>query len=350
MTTALLRDAFAEQAAICGRMGSPFMERALPLMLDAALSVPTIAAVLFAVGPDRLSPFADAPALRLAGGFHKIALAGGDLCDVYPPNAVSDNALSDALCHAAQSHAADLVGALRVPPQTNEIRRSAVLIAVGHWLTARFGKMLTLSEIGCSAGLNLHWDFYGMTAAGRRFGPLKSPVHLTPDWRGTPPTVCPAYVHAVKGVDLSPPDITSASARDTLLSYLWADQPDRLALTQAGLAIAAQPDTEGTVDQGDALAWLPQRLIHQAPYLHLIYSTIAWRYLSPAAQAEGTDLIERHGATATDAAPLAWFQMEHDGNPDSAALTLRLWPGDITITMGRADFHGRWVDWQAPPP
>jgi hypothetical protein len=28
-----------------------------------------------------------------------------------------------------------------------------------------------------------------------------------------------------------------------------------------------------------------------------------------------------------------------------AALTLRLWPGDIRLALGRADFHGRWVQW-----
>jgi len=29
-------------------------------------------------------------------------------------------------------------------------------------------------------------------------------------------------------------------------------------------------------------------------------------------------------------------------------LTLRLWPDDLHIPLGRADFHGRWVIWDAP--
>ena len=33
--------------------------------------------------------------------------------------------------------------------------------------------------------------------------------------------------------------------------------------------------------------------------------------------------------------------------PAGSALTLRLWPGDLTIELGRADFHGRWVRWHA---
>jgi hypothetical protein len=34
--------------------------------------------------------------------------------------------------------------------------------------------------------------------------------------------------------------------------------------------------------------------------------------------------------------------------PDTPALTLRLWPDDLHIPLGRADFHGRWVIWDAP--
>ncbi len=28
-----------------------------------------------------------------------------------------------------------------------------------------------------------------------------------------------------------------------------------------------------------------------------------------------------------------------------AAITLRIWPGNVTLQLGRADFHGRWVQW-----
>ncbi|MGB1236110.1 MAG: DUF2332 domain-containing protein [Planktomarina sp.] len=348
--TAALKKAFAVQAEICGRMGSPFMERALPLMLNAALNVPMLADVLGDIPVDRISPFADAPALRLAGGFHKLVLEGRALAKVYPPYIASDDDLFAALCDAAHNHSVALAQAMANPPQTNEIRRSAVLIALGHWLTARYGKMLKLSEIGCSAGLNMHWDFYQMDVMGQPFGPASSAVALSPEWRGTAPTHSPADVHAAQGVDLQPPDITTEDGRLTLLSYLWADQPDRITLTKGALDIAAQHDTEGMIVQGDALDWLPSRLHHEVPYLHLIYSTVAWMYLPEDARAKGEAMITAHGAKATPDAPLAWFQMENDGTPDNAALTLRLWPGDIRLDMGRADFHARWIDWQAPPP
>ncbi|MFD1380742.1 DUF2332 family protein [Fodinicurvata halophila] len=45
--------------------------------------------------------------------------------------------------------------------------------------------------------------------------------------------------------------------------------------------------------------------------------------------------------------PLAWLAMEDDGQPGGAAVTLRLWPGDHHIALGRAGFHGQWVEWHA---
>jgi hypothetical protein len=54
--------------------------------------------------------------------------------------------------------------------------------------------------------------------------------------------------------------------------------------------------------------------------------------------------METAGATA----PIARLSMEVDDSTPGAALTLTLWPGGEIIPLGRADFHGRWIDWQAP--
>ena len=56
-------------------------------------------------------------------------------------------------------------------------------------------------------------------------------------------------------------------------------------------------------------------------------------------------MIEAAGSAATDETPLGWLGMEADGRTDGAALRLSLWPGDIHLELGRADFHGQWVDW-----
>ena len=102
------------------------------------------------------------------------------------------------------------------------------------------------------------------------------------------------------------------------------------------------------VQQGDAIDWLAKHLPEQPQgCLHLIQHTVAWQYFPADAQARGKALIEAAGKRATPNRPLAWLSMENDGESNKgAALTLRMWPGDITLNLGRADFHGRWIDWQ----
>ena len=84
--------------------------------------------------------------------------------------------------------------------------------------------------------------------------------------------------------------------------------------------------------------------MHHPGHLHLIYHTIAWQYFPDETQARAQARIEQAGAEATDNAPLAWLGMEWDGD-EGAAMTLRLWPGNRTIALGRIDFHGRWISW-----
>jgi hypothetical protein len=88
------------------------------------------------------------------------------------------------------------------PPQTNEVRRSAILIATGHWLTARYGLplTLTLSELGASAGLNLIWDRYALQAGTVRLGPDDAAITLRPEWRGAMPPQALPTLSARRGV------------------------------------------------------------------------------------------------------------------------------------------------------
>ncbi|MEL6914097.1 MAG: DUF2332 family protein [Pseudomonadota bacterium] len=350
--TPALEAAFAEQARACSALGSPFMARMLPLVPGAVAEGSALAARLLAFDPARLGPSGDSVPLRLAGALHHLHLRGASqaLGAVYPPERASEAALSAALSAAFAAHEANLLALLESPPQTNEVRRAAVLIAAGHWLTARLARPLVLSEVGCSAGLNLNWDFFRLEEAGQGLGPLRSPVRLTPDWRGSPPVACPAYVAEARGVDLGPIDVRDPAEETRLLSYLWPDQPERLALTRAAIGLMKAPDTEAVIEAGDALAWLPGRLAGRAGHAHMVYSTVAWQYLPETAQAKGAALIAAAGARATENTPLAWFTMEADGAEPGAALTMHLWPGGATLDFGRADFHGRWVDWRAPDP
>jgi hypothetical protein len=282
--------------------------------------------------------------LRLAGALHACKLAGDPaLTAVYPPHRVDDDTLWATVCGALIDQRDTISAQLDQAPQTNEVRRSAVLIAVGHLLADRFNLPIRLSELGASAGLNLYWDHYGLEIDDAKFGASTPALTLRPDWTGPHPPRTALNVTARAGVDINPLDPRRDPQR--LQSYLWADQPERMTLTRAAIATAKTP-----VAKDDAIHWLKAQLGHTSGQLHLIYSTVAWQYFPPEKQAQGAAMIAKAGQTATADSPLAWFSMETDGVQPGAALTLRIWPGDHTIALGRADFHGRWVQWTGIAP
>ena len=290
------------------------------------------------------TPSADSVPLRLAGGLHALALSGQDP-DLAAAYARPEADPTAAALAAIKAHPEHLLHWLASPPQTNEVRRSAVLIAAAHWLTARFGLPLVLSELGASAGLNLLWDHYALTIGGQSFGPAEPVLALPTDWTGALPPAAPPQVLARRGVDLSPPD--PVADRERLLAYIWADQPDRFTRTHAALELAAQ--VRPAVDQGDAAAWLETRLAERhAGALHLVFHTVAWQYFPPETGSCALATLDRAGAGATPRAPLARLGLEADGSTPGAGVTLTLWPGAEVIPLGRADFHGRWIDWADP--
>jgi hypothetical protein len=337
-----VRAAFRAQSSAGSALGSPLMGRMMAGLAERLCGGDPVADAVLGWKGDP-SSVADAVPLRLAGGLHGLVLSGKDtsLAAAY---ADRDADPTDAALAAIRRHPDFLLDWLASPPQTNEVRRSAVLIAAAHWLTARFGLPLVLSELGASAGLNLLWDHYTLDAGGQPFGPADPVLTLLPDWTGSlPPFAMQPQVIDRRGVDLNPLDPVTDRLR--LLAYIWPDQTDRLARTLTALDLATRHRPK--VDRGDAANWLETRLATPAKAaMHFVYHTVAWQYFPPTTQARALSAIE----TAGRQGPLASLAMEADNQTPGAALTLTLWPGGETIPLGRADFHGRWVDWQAPSP
>ena len=329
------------QAVACDALGSPFTARLMRL-LDGAIP-PGPLRERIGTWPGDVSNRGDSVPLRLAGGLHALARAGDPLAAAYPPNGADDEALGAALADAMAREPDALLRALDNPPQTNEVRRAACLIAAAHVLTARHGLPLVLSELGTSAGLNLIFDRFGLETPDGPRGPAEPILNLTPDWRGdaVPPDALPT-IRARAGVDRAPIDVRDPAQRERLLSYLWPDQPFRIEMTEA--AIAAGPPR---LDRGDAVDWLEGRLAepHRGA-LHLVYHTVFRQYLPAEASARMTDLLADAGARATPDAPLAHLAMEGDGQT-GAAITLTTWPDGMTEPLGHICFHGRWIDWRA---
>lgn len=343
-----LADAFLDQARSNRELGSPFTAQVLRLMAD-RLNPGTPAVDRMLAWRGDVGNRGASLALRFLGGLHRLVLTGAcpELVACYPPNRAPDDAtLGAALDCAIRDHQDVLLSALETPPQTNEVRRAAVIIAAAHWLAEGLGiERFVVSELGAAAGLNLMWDKFRLELACGMFGPRDSAVRLDPEWRGPCPPDARIEVLDRRGVDIAPLDPHDEGDALRLISYLWPDQPWRIERARAAMALA-----DATVDKSDACDWIEDRLAVAHPgAIHLVFHTIAWQYFGDETCRACLGALEAAGARATPDAPLVRLSMEGDARKgEGAAIELTLWPGGHRIELGRVDFHGRWVDWNAP--
>jgi len=348
VTDTPLYRALRYQAASCADLGSPFMARLLRLVAARLTPGTPLTDRLFG-WEGEIGPQGASVPLRLAGALHALKLEGEPrLAAVYPPATADEEALWHAVSDVLADRAEEIGAIVDSPPQTNEVRRATAVLAALTWLGARHPGPVTLSELGASAGLNLLADRFAVATPTGTLGATDPVLTLTPAWRGGVPDGPAPLVVARRGCDIRPLD--PVQDRRRILSYLWPDQAERLALTEAALGAAASqpPGAEPALDRADAGAWLRARLWAPWTGLHLVYHTIAWQYFPPDTQTMATEALEAAGSRTHAGCPLAWLAMEADGQTPGAALTLRLWPGGATHRLGRIDYHGRWIDWQAP--
>ena len=131
-----------------------------------------------------------------------------------------------------------------------------------------------LSELGASAGFNLLLDRYTLNA-GRALQTVEdSIITRSPEWMGAIPPQQPLNIIDRAGVDINPLNPIDRLDYLRLLSYTWADQCDRLDRIKQ-----IAPHQTTTVEQADAVDWLPNRLSKQRnDTLHFVFHTIALQY------------------------------------------------------------------------
>jgi hypothetical protein len=341
-TEAAVRAAFARQAEWATKLDSPFMALLCGL-LGERLDRSSGAGRKVLDWPGEADPFGDALPLRLAGGLHALVRRGDapGLASCYPPNPLADReAFWAALAPVLEEPG--LLPWLDGAPQTNEVGRSAVLMAGLMVVADLFPQPMELLELGASAGLNLVLDRYGYDLGGVRAGDPGSPLRLSPEWRGAAPPDAPVAVERRRGVDLHPLDARSDG--DRLLAYVWPDQARRLAQLEAALAIAAE-DPPG-IEPGDAAHWLEERLAEplQAGTSRVVLHSIAFQYFPEASKARIAAAMEQAGAEATFAKPLAWLRYEHEGG-ERIELRLKAWPGGEERLLACGHPHGSEVEW-----
>lgn len=339
--------AFADQTRACRALGSGLTARVCESLTRVIAADQGAVARRVKSWPGDPAVSADSLPLRLCGALHALVLSGQTpaLAQAYAAGGTPD--LDRIISEIIQQYDRPILEFIEHSPQTNEVARSAVLIAGAWFLAGATEAAFDLLELGASAGLNLNFARYSL-ATEQGFqrtltGDATSALCLSPMWRGTPPRPAGMTIHDARGVDLHPLDPQRDAAR--LMAYVWADQRDRLARLQAALSIAAEHPPQ--VDRADAADWLEAQLAAPALHGRLVYHTVAAQYFPQASRDRIEAALQDAGARAKADRPLAHLSMESDGG-DGAALRLRLWAGGLRQwDLGRADFHGRWLNWQA---
>lgn len=288
--------------------------------------------------------FGDALALRLCGGLHFLAMSDRNsaLASLYPPAPLPDaGALWEALAPVLAG--GKLLPCLDLAPQTNEVGRSAVLMAGLLAIADRFPLKMRLFELGASAGLNLALDRYRYNLGGLIVGKkmMGGPL-FHPDWEGPPPPDPRVRIVWRAGVDLNPARLPDDWLK--LAAYIWPDQAERAGRFMA--AIDAVADDPPQVDRGDAADWLEAKLMLEPEpgVTRVVMHSVAFQYFDPDSQKRVAERIQAAGERASAGAPLAWLRFEKEPGEDRHSLRLRTWPGG-EILLAWTHPHGRNVTW-----
>lgn len=338
---------FEGQAKACDELGSPFTA-SLCRLLAQRLDRSTLFGRRILDWPG--DPRADVLALRACGALHGLARSGRAmfLRRVYPPAKFERERLWLAVAQAMRQHDEFLAAWLDSPPQTNEVARSSMVLGAALTVAGLTRLPLAVLEIGASGGLNLGFDQYRYELGdGRSWGGAGARLTIASEWRGdVPPLDAPLRVTSRMGCDRNPLDPASEADANRLLSYVWPDQPHRLARLEAALRLAAASGRK--VERADAAAWVEQQLAGRAEpgICRFVFHTVVWQYLPDDVKVRIAAALAAAGAAATAETPLAHFSFENDNTDPGGAMTLTLWPDGRVIPLGRADFHGRWVEWQ----
>jgi hypothetical protein len=289
--------------------------------------------------------------LRLLGAVHERVLAGAapELARFYPSMGGTPSwpEVWTAFLAVVEGEPDALRERLAHFPQTNEVRRCAGLL--GGFLSAAqaTGLPLRIRELGCSAGLNLHWDRYRYELGPHRWGNPHSPVRLEADWSGgAPPLTTRVRVESRAGCDIAPRHVEDPQQARLLEAYVWPDQIDRIAPLRAAVAMARRSPPR--IDPRAAGEWLAEELAYEAEgTCTVVYHSAFWIYLLDEEQQSVRGLIEARGERATASTPLAWLRHEDGEVPGTIEVRLRLWPGGEERHLAMSHPHGRRVEWLA---
>lgn len=238
--------------------------------------------------------------------------------------------------------------------QTNEVRRSAILLPAFASIAKGSGRPLALIEIGPSAGLNLLFDRYQYRYGAVSVGDPTSPVVLISEPIGLAPDVAIPSVVARAGIDINPLDVTDPDDVAWLRALLWPEHTDRLALLDAALDVARREPP--TLLKGALFDRIPQLALNAPSGASVcIFATFVLNQFS-------RDMIERLRILLLELSEVREVHLvvmgfselfepggRIDGDTKVWILRLRDGLGDYRLSS-IANAHGRWIDWQPDSP
>lgn len=227
--------------------------------------------------------------------------------------------------------------------QTNEVQRTWALVPAFLALGARD---LDVVELGPSAGLNLVWDRYRFRYLAGSWGAETGALELVGEERTPVPGELLSHeTHVVRrrGIDLSPVDVTTEAGATLLRSFVWADQPHRLARLDSAIESLREDPPE--LIQGDYVELLPSVLAdREDDALLVVFQTASTAYLTTERYEELRRILDEADR------PLAWISTrkpfeEETGLEGGFELELALWPDREARLAARMGYHGQWLEW-----
>jgi hypothetical protein len=255
-------------------------------------------------GPVRMAchGYEDAPRgsvihLRLLAGVFRLVLTGRapELVAFYPCMGGSAAASQawPVMRELIGAHVDEMHAALAIPPQTNEVGRSAALLAGLFDLVAASGvRRIRLLEVGASAGLNLLLDHYAYRGDSWQFGDTDSTIQFVDFIEGP---VQPEHfmITSRAGCDLHPVDASTAEGRLLLTSFVWPFDLDRHKRLSLALRIAAVHPVR--IDRASASHWLRDALT-DPDGLPVVWHSITQMYWPRDEVSAVEGVLSRYGA------------------------------------------------------
>lgn len=248
--------------------------------------------------------------------------------------------------------------------QTNEARRTVVLVPPLGMVARQAATPLALLEVGASAGLNLLPDRFGFIIGSAHVGDLRSEVRIDCAVEGELAPPVPATMPEIAwraGLDLNPLDVRDPDTAAWLRALIWPEHLDRMAILDAALQIAREDPPR--LVRGDLIDDLAE-VAGNAPRSAALVITDTWvlAYVAPdrrlafvdelralaASLGRPTWLAACEGQAVTASLEVGLVRAPADGSGGFSVLTLhRFDPGGASqhTLLAECHAHGRWIRW-----